>query len=36
MEDTCTCPDDCGEETCGNDICCRQQGENHGLCPDDC
>ena len=35
-EDSCNCAADCGDEACGNGICCEAQGEKPGTCPDDC
>ena len=35
-ETPCGCPEDCGEETCGNGFCCTTGGEGNANCPDDC
>jgi hypothetical protein len=35
-ERTCTCPADCGAETCGNEDCCLSAGETAASCPGDC
>jgi hypothetical protein len=36
IENTCNCSEDCGSETCGNDICCVSEGEDCDSCPEDC
>ena len=35
-ETSCTCPEDCGPETCGNAFCCGADGETSCSCPADC
>ncbi len=35
-ESACNCPIDCGDETCGNGVCCAAAGEDCDNCPADC
>ncbi len=35
-EDTCSCSNDCGAETCGNGNCCAAQSEDTCSCSNDC
>jgi hypothetical protein len=35
-ETPCTCPEDCGDDPCGNGICCALTGETSATCSEDC
>ena len=35
-ESTCSCQQDCGQEICGNSVCCDATGETAAGCPQDC